>query len=225
MRLLALDTTEDACSAALLIDDGVIERFDIAPRRHSELVLPMMDEVLREAGIALTQLDAVAFAAGPGSFTGLRIAASIAQGTAFGAGLPVVPVSSLAALAQGGLRRHGAEAVAAALDARMEEVYWGCYHTDEARLMRPRVEDGVTGPDSVVCPGEGNWTGVGSGWASYPAELRERCAGLARVDGEARIQAQDVARLAAVAFAAGAAVDAEEATPVYLRDQVAWAKP
>lgn len=225
MKLLALDTTEDACSAALLIDGGVIERFEIAPRRHSELVLPMMDALLREADVGLGALDAIAFAAGPGSFTGVRIATSIAQGAAFGAGLPLVPVSSLQALAQGGVRRLDAGRVLAALDARMQEVYWAAYVVADDGLVRPVIDDCVVAPTAVPVPTGGSWAGVGSGWATYRAALGARCPMAGQVDAEARIRAQDIARLAAAKYAAGAAVSADQATPVYLRDRVAWAKP
>jgi len=119
VRLLALDTTEAGCSAALWLEGQLTERFEVVPRRHSERLLPMMDGLLRDAGIALRGLDAIAFARGPGSFTGLRIAASVAQGAAFGADLPVVPVSSLQALAQGVFRGAGVSRVMVALDARM----------------------------------------------------------------------------------------------------------
>jgi tRNA threonylcarbamoyladenosine biosynthesis protein TsaB len=225
VKLLALDTTEDACSAALLIDDGIIERFEVAPRRHSELVLPMMDELLREADLAPGALDAIGFAAGPGSFTGVRIATAIAQGAAFGVGLPLVPVSSLQALAQGAARRLGAERVLAALDARMHEVYWGGYVAAGKGLVQPVIDDCVVGPDQVPVPLEGDWVGAGSGWASYQEALGRRCPMVCEVDAEARIRAQDVARLAAAKYAAGESVSPEQARPVYLRDQVAWAKP
>ena len=122
MKLLAIDTSEDACSAALCVGDEILERFEIAPRRHTELILPMMDGLLKEAGLSLRGLDALAFARGPGSFTGVRIATAIVQGVALGAGLAVVPVSSLQALAQGARRVHGAGQVLSALDARMREV-------------------------------------------------------------------------------------------------------
>jgi tRNA threonylcarbamoyladenosine biosynthesis protein TsaB len=226
ISLLAIDTTEDACSAALLIGSSVAERYEVAPRRHSELILPMMDGLLAEAGLRLTDLDALAFARGPGSFTGVRIAASIAQGAAFGASLPVVPVSSLQALAQGGLRTHAAAVLLAALDARMHEVYWGVYRADAAGIARPLLDECVCRPDQVPPPADGDaWVGVGSGWASYAKALIARCGSGMSVFGDARVHAQDVARLAAVLFAEGAAVAAEEALPVYLRDEVAWARP
>ena len=224
-KLLALDTTEEACSAALLIGAEVVERFAIAPRRHSELILPMMDGLLAEAGLHLGDLDALAFARGPGSFTGVRIAASVAQGVAFGADLPVVPVSSLQALAQGGAREHAVHAVLGALDARMYEVYWGAYRADAAGMVRPVVDECVCAPDQVPMPDRDTWIGVGSGWASYAEALTARCGMALEAFGDARVHAQDVARLAAALFAEGAAVAADQALPVYLRDQVAWAKP
>ena len=141
MKLLAIDTSEDACSAALCVGDEILERFEIAPRRHTELILPMMDGLLAEAGLSLRGLDALAFARGPGSFTGIRIATSIVQGAALGAGLAVVPVSSLQALAQGARRLHGAGQVLSALDARMREVYWGAYRADDAGIMTEVVAE------------------------------------------------------------------------------------
>lgn len=225
MRLLAIDTTEEACSAALLVDHAVAERFALAPRRHSELILPMMDGLLAEAGLRLVDLDALAFARGPGSFTGVRIAASVVQGAAFGADLPVVAVSSLQALAQGALRTHGAVAVLAALDARMAEVYWGAYRADAEGIMRPVIDEAVCAPRQVSVPPGVDWHGVGSGWASHAAELGARCALQLPRDGGALVHARDVAVLASVLFAAGEAVAAEQALPVYLRDEVAWAKP
>ncbi len=224
MRLLALDTSEDACSAALIVGDRVLERYEIAPRRHSELILPMMDSLLAEAGLGLVDLDALAFARGPGSFTGVRIATSIVQGVALGAGLRVVPVSSLQALAQGAWRTQRAARVLSALDARMGEVYWGAYRTDDEGIMRVVVEDSVGAADRVVVPEGDGWYPAGSGWSACGQALGARCALACPFDGEARIHAQDVARVGQALFARGDAVPAEQALPLYLRDQVAWAK-
>jgi tRNA threonylcarbamoyladenosine biosynthesis protein TsaB len=224
MKLLAIDTTEDACSAALLLDGALSERFELAPRRHSELILPMMDGLLAEAGLALGALDALAFARGPGAFTGLRVAASIVQGAALGADLPVVPISSLQALAQGARRGHGADAVLAAFDARMGEVYWGGYRADAAGLMRPVIDETVAAAQAVPLPGGDGWYAAGSGWQAYAAELARRLGKVPPGDPAAMVHACDVATLAVVLFAEGAAVPAEQAVPVYLRDQIAWAK-
>lgn len=224
MKLLAIDTSEDACSAALLNDDVVSERFELAPRRHSELILPMMEDLLVSAGLDLADLDTLAFARGPGSFTGVRIAASIIQGTALGVGLPVVPVSSLQALAQGACRECGADSVLSALDARMDEVYWGAYRIDAAGIMRALVDETVCPPSQVPVPDGAGWTGAGSGWKRYAGALGSRCVVEVPVHGDALVHAQDVARVAQRLFAEGAAVAAEQALPVYLRNEVAWVK-
>lgn len=222
LRLLAIDTTEEHCSAALLVDGAVAECSELAPRRHTELILPMMDGLLAEAGLGLGQLDALAFARGPGAFTGLRVASSVIQGAALGADLPVVPVSSLQVLAQGARRRHGADQVLSALDARMSEVYWGAFACDAEGLMRGVNDETVCPPSEVPLPGSGTWVGVGSGWSSYAADLMRRCEVSPPLHADAFCEAHDVAWLAAVMFKEGAAVPAEQALPTYLRDQVAW---
>jgi tRNA threonylcarbamoyladenosine biosynthesis protein TsaB len=224
MKLLAIDTAEEACSAALLIDGQVLERFEVAPRRHSELILPMMDALLADAGMRLEELDCLAFVRGPGSFTGVRIAASVAQGAAFGADLPVVPVSSLQALAQGARRKNGARNVLSALDARMNEVYWAAWRVDAGGTMRLLGNESVCAPEQAAVPDGDDWTGVGSGWDSYAEILLARCGRTPQVHAGAMIHAQDAASIAATLFVEGAAVPAEQALPVYLRDQVAWAK-
>jgi tRNA threonylcarbamoyladenosine biosynthesis protein TsaB len=225
MNLLALDTSADACSVALLWDGTVVERLETAPRRHGELILGMVEDLLAQAGIGLASLDAIAFGRGPGSFTGVRIAVSVAQGIAFGAGLPTVPVSTLAALAQGELRRHGRIRVLAALDARMGEVYWGPYERGPDGLMAPcpgpECEERVSPPGEVpVPPGEG-WWGAGSGWAAYGEALASRLGtGLMGTSPEAICQAQDIARVGAALARAGRLVPPELAQPVYLRNRV-----
>jgi tRNA threonylcarbamoyladenosine biosynthesis protein TsaB len=223
VKLLALDTTESACSAALWLEGRTVERFEIAPRRHSELLLPMMDELLNEAGVSLGSLDAIAFARGPGSFTGLRIAASVAQGAAFGADLPVVPVSSLQALARQ-CCRSGSESVLAAFDARMDEVYWGAFACGEDGIPQPLSEECVCAPADVEVPEGGPWHGLGSGWTSYAEELKARVTDTLTLKADAQVHAADVAAIAAAVFSTGGAVSPEEALPVYLRDRVAWKK-
>ena len=161
MKILAIETATEACSAALLIDGKIIERYQVQPRMHSQLILPMMNELLAEAGVALTALDAIAFGRGPGAFTGVRIAVGVAQGAAFAADLPVVPVSTLAALAQRGFRESGGRRLLPAYDARMQEVYWAAYEVDAQGLVSIRVADEVSAPDQVTLPDGEGWQGVG----------------------------------------------------------------
>jgi len=221
MRILALDTSGDACSAALLTETGPRQRLILEPRRHADLILGLVEDLLRELDLGLKALDAIAFGRGPGSFTGVRIATAVAQGLAFGADLPVVPISTLAGLAQGQYRRQGGHQCLAALDARMGEVYWGCYRLDEGGLMRLAGEEVVTTPERIVLPPDGGWQGAGSGWERYSETLRLRLGTrLTFADPDALCESQDLATLAAADLAAGHAVPPEQALPVYLRDQV-----
>ncbi len=224
LALLAVETATEACSAALWWRGAVIERLELAPQRHGEHILALVAAVLAEGGITLGQLDGLAFGRGPGSFTGVRIAASVAQGLALAADLPVVPVSTLAALAQGALARRDAPgevvAVAAALDARRGEVYWAPFAPAEAQGVTPLAPEGVCPPEAVArLPGmpSGVWWGVGSGWGRYGASLRGSVAPT-HVDPQAQPRAAAVARLGALGFAQR--VPAREALPVYLRNRV-----
>lgn len=222
MKLLAIDTTEAACSAALWLDGDVVERFEVAPRQHSALILPMMTGLLEQAGLRLDDLDGLAFARGPGSFTGVRIATAVIQGVALGADLPVAPVSSLLALAQGAMDRHGKDRILAGFDARMNEVYWSVCRLGEDGLATLSGEEQVCSPQQVPVPVEGDWCAVGSAWQSYSGALSERLgSSLGRIDADAMVHAADVARLGAGLLEQGHGVDATHALPVYLRDQVA----
>ena len=221
-RILAIEAATEACSAALLIDGELRERFELAPRRHVALLLPFVDALLAEASIRPGALDAVAFGCGPGSFTGLRIAAGITQGIAFGSDLPVIPVSTLAALAQGTVRQQGAVNVLAALDARMQEVYWGVFHRDSEGRVTAAGEEQVCAPEAVVCPQPGEWSGAGSGWLVYADRLLQHCAvPAAAIYAQQQPHAADVALLAVPAFAQGKVLAAEQVSPVYLRNNVA----
>lgn len=224
MKILAIDTATEACSAALYIDGACAQRYEVAPRRHAELILPMCEELLAEAGVGLRELDSLAFGRGPGAFTGLRIAAGVVQGMAWANELPVVPVSSLAALAQGAWREHGHARVMAAIDARIGEVYWGCYQSRAGEMSLVGDEQVCVASNTMLPEGDG-WFGIGSGWLGYETELgRHTGAQCAEYQGDAFPQAQDIALLAASAFARGEAVSAEQALPVYLRDNVAKKK-
>jgi tRNA threonylcarbamoyladenosine biosynthesis protein TsaB len=220
MRLLALDTSTEACSAALLLGGEVRLRFVLTERSHAELILPMVDALLAEAGVALGSLDGLAFGRGPGGFTGLRIAAGVAQGLAFGASLPVAPVSSLAAVAEQ-VRAGEGERILVCNDARMGELYWAAFERRADALIAPVTEEFVA-PPARVAPGvDGLRHAAGNGIARH-AELRARLesAGL-RVHDDLYPRADAVARLGALEFAAGRGVDAALALPSYVRDDVA----
>ncbi|MGR5133067.1 tRNA (adenosine(37)-N6)-threonylcarbamoyltransferase complex dimerization subunit type 1 TsaB [Vibrio alfacsensis] len=225
-KILAIDTATENCSVALLVNDQVISRSEVAPRDHTKKVLPMVDEVLKEAGLTLQDLDALAFGRGPGSFTGVRIGIGIAQGLAFGADLPMIGVSTLAAMAQASYRLQGATDVAVAIDARMSEVYWARYTRQEngewagvdAECVIPpaRLTEEVQADDKT-------WTTAGTGWEAYQAEL----AGLPfSVTGSEVLypDSQDIVILAQQELAKGNTVPVEESSPVYLRDNVTWKK-
>ncbi len=218
MKLLAFETATEACSVALSIDGELRERFEIAPRRHAELALPWAEALLAEAGIAKSQLDAIAVGRGPGAFTGVRLAIAIAQGIALALDKPVVPVSTLAALA---MRGEGPR-VLAAIDARMGEVYAAAFHR-EGEEMVPRSAETVGTPELVQLPDtDSDWEGVGTGFAAAEGYLQRSLASqLRRVDAAALPHAADLARLAAAAFARGESVAPERLEPAYLRDNVA----
>jgi len=221
MRLLAVDTSGEACSAALLCGDTLVQVLELAPRRHGDLILGMMARLLAEAGLTLGELDALAFGQGPGSFTGVRIATAVVQGAAFGAGLGVVGVSTLAALAQGTHRRTGRRRILAALDARMGEVYWGCYRIGADGIAALVGEELVVPPQAVPLPDGPGWYGVGSGFGAYGDQLGQALGpALVGVDQGQICEAGDIARLAQGAWHRGEAVAPELALPVYLRDRV-----
>jgi len=217
MKLLAFETATEACSVALWIDGAVRERFEVAPRRHAELALPWADALLAEAGIAKSQLDAVAVGRGPGAFTGVRLAIAIAQGIALALDRPVVPVSTLQVLAM----QASGERILAAIDARMGEVYLGAFVRDGDGLPQAAGDESVAKPDGIAIP-DGSWSGVGTGFGAGDRALEKRLQDrLTSVDSLALPHAGDVARLAALAFARGEAVGPERVEPAYLRNDVA----
>lgn len=218
MKILAFETATEACSVALSIDGELRERFEIAPRRHAELALPWAEGLLAEAGIAKSQLDAIAVGRGPGAFTGVRLAIAIAQGIALALDKPVVPISTLAALA---MRGEGPR-VLAAIDARMGEVYAAAFRREGEEMVAQSAET-VGAPETVRLPDvDSDWEGVGTGFAAAEAYLQRNLASrLRRVDAAALPHAADVARLAAVVFARGESVAPERLEPAYLRDNVA----
>ncbi|WP_374012170.1 tRNA (adenosine(37)-N6)-threonylcarbamoyltransferase complex dimerization subunit type 1 TsaB [Pseudoxanthomonas koreensis] len=225
MKLLALETATEACSVALYLDGEVRERFEVAPRRHAELALPFAEALLAEAGIARTQLDAIAVGRGPGAFTGVRLGIALAQGIALALERPLVPVSTLAILAAAA-RADGPARILAAIDARMGEVYVGAYGREGGHIVALDGER-VLRPDQVALPllageagGDGAWQGVGTGFAAADGALVQHLS-LQQVDAQALPRAAVLARLAVAAHARGEALAPERVEPAYLRDNVA----
>jgi tRNA threonylcarbamoyladenosine biosynthesis protein TsaB len=232
MRVLALDTATEACSVALVIDAGVIGRYAEVGRGHAEEILGMVSAVLGEAGIALGGLDGIAAGIGPGSFTGVRISVSVAQGLAFGADLPVIALTSLETLAwraigaapsvgAGPAAGAGVGQALACLDARMGEVYWGCFAADRVQGVALLGSLQVGPAAAVRWAGAVPYRGIGRGFAAYPELARLPGLELAPRDAEALPDARDMARLGALRLAAGAGLDPAELKPQYVRDKVA----
>jgi tRNA threonylcarbamoyladenosine biosynthesis protein TsaB len=220
MRILALDASTEACSVALLLDGELRMRFQLTERSHAELVLPMVESLLEEARVTLADLDGLAFGRGPGAFTGLRIACGVVQGLALGANLPVVPVSSLAAVAAQVPAVPG-EAVLVCNDARMGEVYWCVYRRETDGTLTPQAGETVSPPDGVGAGSPPGGHAAGNALPRYPVLAeRLRAAGFQFHDG-LYPRADAIARLGAVELAAGRGVPAEQALPVYVRDNVA----
>jgi tRNA threonylcarbamoyladenosine biosynthesis protein TsaB len=219
LKLLAIETSTEACSAAIELNGDRRQVYEIAPRRHAELILPMVDSLLSEAGIPLQALDGLAFGRGPGAFTGVRIATGVIQGLAYAADLPVAPVSTLASMAQGVSDR--ASKIACSIDARMGEVYWGLYQQDSNNYMQIQGQESVCHPDAVDLPDSNEWYGAGSGWDTYADELGNQFGEkLLGKDSSIYPTADGVLTLALAIFKNGGTVDAAEALPVYLRDKV-----
>ncbi len=228
MKLLALETATEACSVALYVDGKTRERFEIAPRRHAELLLPWIGELLADAGVAKSQIDAIACGHGPGAFTGVRLAVATLQGLALALDRPALGISTLHALARPAMRRLDAAGeahigVLAAIDARMGEVYAGAFVRDAAQGWRAQGTEAVLPPERFVAPDSpSRWHGMGTGFAAVEGALAKRCGdALVWLDEAALPHAADVAELAVAAFLRGEALPPERVQPAYLRDKVA----
>lgn len=221
MKLLAIETATESCSVALMLNEEIIELSEIAPRRHNEIVLSMCEKVLAQAETSLTELDAIAFGRGPGAFTGVRLAASVAQGIAMGQDLPVVPVSSLATLSQAVYEEKQVQEVFACIDARMQEVYYGVYKLSPDYLMELEGKEKVISPQHINQKVSNHCYGVGSGWNVYAESLHRAIGKKISFDTDKFPQAKYAAMLAKAYYLQGQKLPAEEALPVYLRDDVA----
>lgn len=221
-RILALDTATEACSCALWLDGEVQSHFELAPQKHTKIILPMIDQLLADHNVDRHSLDAIAFGRGPGSFTGVRIAAAMAQGIAFSLDKPVVPISTLQALALAGAREYSAEKIVALMDARMGEVYHAEFLVDGSGEPVLQDKESVIKPGSVPAPEGDGWLSLGSGWTAHGEVLASVLAGhVGASHAEHWPDARYMVELAAMAFERGEVVSPEEALPVYLRDKVA----
>jgi len=232
VNYLAIDASTEACSVALQVNDKVYSRYDLCPQSHSLQLLPMVDEVLKEANITLSQCDGLIFGRGPGSFTGVRIGVGVAQGLAFAAGLPVVGVSSLQAMAQLAFNKYQQKEAFSVIDARMGEVYNGYFVLDENNIMQEQVladeeNEAVTVPELVSSRLANVVTmpvyGVGTGWDAYGEQL----SALKRNDGTPDVLFPSAEAMLTIGIATldrGEGVSAEDAQPVYVRDTVSWKK-
>lgn len=224
MKILALDTATERCSVALRIDGQLTERVVDTARGHADLILPMVEEILREAGVSLRDLDGIAYGRGPGAFTGVRIAIGVVQGLAFGADLPAVGISDLAAVAQQ-VARPG-DRVLVCMDARMSEVYWATFHCDANSALVAASSAEQVGRPEMVETHETHDDAInvlaGTGFRAYP-QLASAFHGLVIHDGVLP-RAAEIALLGETELRAGRGHPAAQAQPVYLRDQVAVAK-
>lgn len=221
MKLLGIETSSNVGSVALRVDGEVRAREMASPREQTEQLLRLVDESLAAAGLGLADLDGIVFGRGPGSFTGLRVAAAVAQGLALASGVPLLPVSSLQCLAQTAFRTEQAARSLVCVDARMGEVYWGEFEL-EGGVLRPVGGERLGLPGDLVVPAQRPWAAVGDGFASYREALGERAASAERLLPELKPAAEDLFPHAAVDLAAGRSVTPGDALPVYLREHTAW---
>jgi tRNA threonylcarbamoyladenosine biosynthesis protein TsaB len=221
LKILALDTSTEYCSVALLRDSEILNQEILAEQRHSELILPMVRRTLDEAGLTLTQLDGIAFGSGPGSFTGLRIACGVTQGLALGADLPVIGICTLEALAQDAGEKGTVAGVIAALDARMSEIYHAAYRRTADGWL-PVSEPALCSPHHAPLVSGNDWTVCGSGFEMYEEILQSRYHGcIGHVISGLRPNARAIVQLAAAEFRKGSGIDPADAAPLYIRNKVA----
>jgi len=222
MKILSIDTSTDACSAALSIDGEIDVIFEIAPQQHSQLILAQCDSLLKKADLLPQQLDAIAFGRGPGSFTGLRIAAGVTQGIAFASDLPVIAISTLAAQAQQVCHQYPEHTFLSTIDARMKEIYWGAFKVSN-KSLQALGDERVGTASTITLPETHNLIGIGSGWKAYSEALTAafpHCQ-ISETFPDIRPSAKEIAMLAIEQFRRNNVLSADKAIPVYLRNDVA----
>ncbi|AAO90874.1 tRNA (adenosine(37)-N6)-threonylcarbamoyltransferase complex dimerization subunit type 1 TsaB [Coxiella burnetii] len=217
--ILALETATAACSAALWLNGNIELQFEIAPQRHSDIILGMIDALLNKTQIELNHVDAIAFGSGPGSFMGVRIAAGVAQGLAFGIDRPVIPVSTLQVLAQAAYQKKKNEYILAGWDARMNSIYWGGYQVGSHGIMEPIILDQVSNPTDINWPDK-DWLAAGNAWSIYQSFLKKSAP---KMDADIYPDAASLALIANQKYLKGEVVPPEKSEPTYIRDQVTQA--
>jgi tRNA threonylcarbamoyladenosine biosynthesis protein TsaB len=227
MKILAIDTATEACSVALLNGNVKDVIFEICPQQHSQRILPMIDKLLSKHAIKITDLDALAYCRGPGSFTGVRIATGIVQGLALGADLPVIEVSTLAAMAQENYVQHGYRITKVLIDARMHEVYFGHFEVHNGIVTELQGEAVLTPAEAVakfaeISDDDKAFGRAGTGWAAYSEALLT----LQNTDAINVLYpcAEFILPIAEQAFKDGNTITVDDVTPIYLRDKVTWKK-
>ncbi|MEI5638032.1 MULTISPECIES: tRNA (adenosine(37)-N6)-threonylcarbamoyltransferase complex dimerization subunit type 1 TsaB [unclassified Pseudoalteromonas] len=220
-NLLAIDASTEALSIALHFEGKFIRHFEVCPQQHSQKILPIVERILREAEISLSELDGIVFGRGPGSFTGVRISTAVAQGLAYSSNLPLVGVSTLQAMAQQAYMDHGQQQVVAAIDARMGEIYLAQYQSDESGLVQPLAAEQVIKPEQLQLDASG-YHGVGTGWQAFE-QLAEQL-NVSVIDTITLPDAYYMLFVAEAAFSKGETVTAADAQPQYVRDTVTWKK-
>ena len=230
MKILAIETSTDACSVALTTHGETAVEHSVAPQQHAKLLLPMIDRLMAKAELTPSALDAVAYGTGPGSFTGVRIAAAATQGIAFAANVPTVGVSSLHALAQSVWRLSGATHVVAAIDARMAEVYWGAYAINDMNVMTNVLQDQICQPEQLplnalegLSDKHDSWVCAGTGADAYQQSLKSRLLtdGVIAFSPNQTPHALDILSIAKPLVESGTVATAADAIPVYIRNKVA----
>ncbi len=225
MKILALDTSTEVCSIALQIGDEVVARFDDSGQKNTDIILPLIDQLMAEAGLKPQALDAIAFARGPGSFTGVRVATGIAQGIAFAADLPVAAISTLAMLAQGAYEATGQSRICTINDARMKEVYASAYEFDSVGRAAEVLAERVCKPEALETLTWNDGLLVGTGWGAYGDKLESLLSATQfKIDQGIKPEARYLLSIAKGMQERGELVSAEQALPVYLRNNVAKKK-
>lgn len=222
MKILAIETSTHACSVAINSEGDISEKYQFAPREHHQILLPMIDSLLAEASLSVSELDAIAFGCGPGSFTGIRIAASVTQGIAMSHDIPVMPISTLLIMAQTGYAQFGVTHVIPCLDARMEEIYWCCCQLGDDQLMQIVDGEYCTKPHEIKIPTRERWIGLGDGWEKYEflKKVEQESKQIENVYSNIYPRADELAKLASPLFYNKAFLPPEKALPRYLRDMI-----